>query len=211
VSRAPTRLVGLILAGGRSSRMGPGPPKPCLEIGARSMIGRVADRLAPYVDELVIATDRPDLYGDLGGLCVCDAVPGYAGPLAGLQAAANHLQAAANRDLRLVTAPADTPFLPADFAPRLLDGATLGGLRVATSFGRWHPACATWPPTAIDHLASLTLDATRAPSLRSVMATYAIEEVAFPMSLAAPGGDPFFNVNTPQDLATARDFAVSRG
>ncbi len=211
MSRAPARVAGLILAGGRSSRMGSGRPKPCLEIGGRSMIARVADRLVPHVDQLVVATDQPDLYRDLGVFCVSDVVPGYAGPLAGLQAAALHLQDLENRNIRLVTAPADTPFLPADFVPRLLDSAMLEGLRVASSFGQWHPACAAWPPTAIDHLASLALDATRAPSLRSVMATYAIEEIAFPMSLAAPCGDPFFNVNTPQDLATARDFVVSRG
>lgn len=211
MSRAPARVVGLILAGGRSWRMGASLPKPCLEIGGRSMIARVADRLAPHVDELVVATDRPDLYRDLGVFCVADAVPGYAGPLAGLQAAALHLQGLAKRNVRLVTAPADTPFLPTDFVPRLLDGATPDGLRVASTFGRWHPACAAWPTMAIDHLASLALDAAKAPSLRSVMAAYVVEEIAFPASPSAPGGDPFYNVNTPEDLARAREFAVSGG
>lgn len=211
MSRAPARVVGLILAGGRSSRMGANLPKPCLEIGGRSMIARVADRMAPQVDELLVATDRPDLYRELGVFCVSDAVPGYAGPLAGLQAAAVHLQDLANRNVRLVTAPADTPFLPADFVPRLVDSATLHGLRVASSCDQWHPVCAAWPATAIDHLARLTLDAAKAPSLRSVMAAYAIEEVAFPASTSAPGGDPFYNVNTPEDLARAREFALSGG
>ncbi len=150
------------------------------------MIARVADRLAPHVDELVVATDRPDLYRDLGVFCVADAVPGYAGPLAGLQAAALHLQGLAKRNVRLVTAPADTPFLPTDFVPRLLDGATPDGLRVASTFGRWHPACAAWPAMAIDHLASLALDAAKAPSLRSVMAAYVVEEIAFPASPRRP-------------------------
>lgn len=211
MSGAPTRLVGLILAGGRSSRMGPGLPKPCLEIGGRSMIARIVDRLAPHVDELVIATDRPDLYRDLGRFCVADTVPGYGGPLAGLQAAALHCRAVADRAVRLVTAPADTPFLPVDFVPRLLGGALPDVLCVASTFGRWHPACAAWPTHAIEHLAALPFDAAEAPSLRSVMAAYAVEEIAFPISQSAPGGDPFFNVNTPEDLAQARKFAVSRG
>nr|WP_281411764.1 molybdenum cofactor guanylyltransferase [Aureimonas phyllosphaerae] len=201
----------MIFAGGRSSRMGPGQPKPLLCIGERSMIGRVADRLRPHVAELLVATDRPDLYAGLDAGCLRDHVPGYAGPLAGLQTGARHALATQSRDARLLSAPSDTPFLPEDFVPRLLGGTRSERLRVASSSGRLHPVCALWPAVALEFLADQHLDAQAAPSLRSVMERFDVEEVPFPSSPAAPGGDPFFNVNTPDDLGLAREFALSRG
>ncbi|WP_279483500.1 molybdenum cofactor guanylyltransferase [Aureimonas sp. SK2] len=204
-------LFGLILAGGRSSRMGLDRPKPLLEIGGKSMVRRVADRLHPFVSPLLVATDRPDLYGDLGVRTIVDEAPGHAGPLAGLQAGALHALAGGEPHARLVSAPADTPFLPEDFVPRLADGATPDELRVAAFEDSLHPVCALWPHDALRHLAALRLDAAAAPSLRSVMREFRVVVVAFPAAAGAPAGDPFFNVNTPDDLAVARRTALFGG
>lgn len=208
VQRQP---LGLILAGGRSSRMGLDRPKPVLDVGGRSMVHRVADRLRPFVDRLVVATDRPELYAELGADLVFDEVPGYAGPLAGLQAGALHALASDDGGIGVVSAPADTPFLPDDLVPRLLAGAGADDVRVASLAGRLHPVCAFWPTSALTRLARLRLEADRAPSLHSVLPELGFAAVPFPSTDLAPGGDPFFNVNTPSDLETARSFAVSRG
>ncbi|RIY01821.1 molybdenum cofactor guanylyltransferase [Aureimonas flava] len=202
---------GLILAGGRSSRMGLDRPKPLLDIAGRSMVGRVSDRLRPFVAQLLIATDRPELYADLGALAIPDEVPGYAGPLAGLQAGARHALRAGVRGAGLVSAPADTPFLPMDLVPRLLDGSGEDELRVAACSDRLHPTCAFWPATALRRLDALPLDAAQAPSLLRVMREHGFTTVPFPPADTGPGADPFFNVNTPAELETARAFAVSRG
>ncbi len=212
MSRTDPRPFGLILAGGRSSRMGLDQPKPRLAVGGRSMARHVADRLRPHVGRLLVATDRPDLYADLDSDCLPDDVAGYAGPLAGLQAGARHVLRTAGTDgAGLVAAPADTPFLPRDLVPRLLAEAEPGTVAVAAFEGRLHPVCAYWPPSALERLDALHLDAARVPSLQSVLRDHGFVAVTFPPSDDAPGGDPFFNVNTPSELDTAHRFALSRG
>ncbi len=186
-------------------------PKPLLDVGGISMVRRAVERLRPFVARVVIATDRPDLYADLGALAVSDAVPGYAGPLAGLQAGAQHILGGDTSFAGLVSAAGDTPFLPADLVPRLTEGAGPSDLRVAAFEDRLHPVCAYWPADALERVAALSLRAERAPSLQSVMREHGFVAVAFPPSTEAPGGDPFFNVNTPGDLEAARRAVHSGG
>ena len=127
--RTPNRaqITGLVLAGGRGSRMG-GADKGLAEFGGRTLVERVIERLRPQVGALMISANRNlDAYRALGFPVLLDAqdsLEPFPGPLAGLLAG---LRAA--RTPWLAAAPCDAPFLPLDLVSRL--AASLGTSRAA--------------------------------------------------------------------------------
>ena len=107
-------ITGLILAGGRGSRMG-SIDKGLAPFGAQPMVQHVLQRLQPQVQSLLInANQNLDAYAAFGAPVWPDAMPDFAGPLAGLQTGLMHCETP-----YLVTAPCDSPFLPADLVARL--------------------------------------------------------------------------------------------
>ncbi len=130
-------ITGVILAGGAGRRMG-GVDKGLQELDGQPLVQRVLVRLAPQVDSVLISANRNrERYAGFGCPVLGDTIPGYAGPLAGLQAALAH----AGTPL-LVSAPCDSPFLPADLVARLRAAleAKAADLAVARADGRVHRA-----------------------------------------------------------------------
>ena len=110
-------ISGLLLAGGRGTRMGH-VDKGLQPFGGTTMAAHVLARLAPQVATLAInANQNLDTYAAFGVPVWPDDTPGFAGPLAGLEAGLRRCTTP-----YLLTAPCDSPFLPADLAARLLDG-----------------------------------------------------------------------------------------
>ena len=110
-------ITGLILAGGQGSRLG-GADKGLHPFRGRPLVAHTIERLAPQVSTLLISANRnQDTYAAFGHPVLTDRLPGHAGPLAGLDAGL----AACTTPL-LLTAPCDSPFLPADLSARLLAG-----------------------------------------------------------------------------------------
>ncbi len=129
-------VTGLILAGGRGSRMG-GVDKGLQVLRGKPMIEWVLARFAPQVDELLInANQNRERYEALGRRVVADDISGFAGPLAGLQAGLK----AASHPL-LVTCPCDSPFLPTDLVRRLREALERerADLAVAKTGHQAHP------------------------------------------------------------------------
>jgi molybdopterin molybdotransferase len=107
-------ITGLILAGGRGTRMGT-VDKGLQPFRGTTMVANVLARLAPQVGTVAInANQNQDAYRALGAPVWADDTPGFAGPLAGLEAG---MRRAATP--YLLSAPCDSPFLPADLAERL--------------------------------------------------------------------------------------------
>lgn len=138
----PAQLTGLILAGGRATRMG-GIDKGLIVVAGQPMVQHVLQRLAPQVGSLLINANRnQDTYGALGAQVVADRMPEFPGPLAGMASGL----AAAETDW-VVTVPCDSPLLPDDLAQRLVtalhrDGADLA---VASGEGRLQPVFSLLP------------------------------------------------------------------
>ncbi len=110
-------ISGLLLAGGRGTRMGRA-DKGLQAFGATTMAAQVLARLAPQVATVAISANRNlDAYAAYGVPVWPDDTPGFAGPLAGLQAGLRRCATP-----YLLAAPCDSPFLPADLAARLLAG-----------------------------------------------------------------------------------------
>jgi molybdenum cofactor guanylyltransferase len=109
-------VTGLILAGGRGSRMG-GVDKGLQAFRDKPMAAHVLERLAPQVNEVAInANQNLDVYQGFGHPVWRDRMEAFPGPLAGL-----HTGLLECRTTFLATAPCDSPFLPMDLVARLKD------------------------------------------------------------------------------------------
>jgi molybdenum cofactor guanylyltransferase len=196
--------LGVLLAGGLARRMGGG-DKPLRTIGGKTILERAIAALRPQCAELILnANGDAGRFAETGLTVVADDVPGFAGPLAGVLAALDWC--AANRpELEwVVSAAADSPFLPSDFVARLHAAREESEMPLAQARtgDRTHPVNALWPV-----------------ALRADLRKALVEEEVRKIDLwtARPGVvdviwradevDPFFNANTPEDIAEAERLA----
>ena len=190
-------IVGVILAGGRSSRMG-GRDKALVELGGRTLLDRLRARFSPQVGALAINTNSALGAAAHGFEVLPDRFAGFPGPLAGIHAGlfwAEQLSGATH----LATVSIDTPFLPTDFVARLAGTCADGtSVALARSDGRLHPTCALWPVRLRRKLESF-LEGGNSRKVMDFAEAAGYVAVDFP---AIPF-DPFFNINTPADLKMA--------
>ncbi len=188
-----TQVTGLILAGGRATRMG-GVDKGLQLLQGEPMAARVLRRMRPQVGSLMINANRNlDEYEKLGVPVFADEIEGYAGPLAGVHAGLLRCKTEF-----LATAPCDSPLLPTDLVKRLAQALEVSGADAALAVSgdaahkRRHPVFMLIRTSLSQPLADYLLAGGRKldtwlESLRSV-------EVAFGDEAA------FVNVNTAGDL-----------
>ncbi|MFQ6018748.1 MAG: molybdenum cofactor guanylyltransferase MobA, partial [Kiloniellaceae bacterium] len=147
-------VAGVLLAGGRSRRMGGGDK--CLRaLAGKPVLAHVVARAKPQVGPLLLnANGDPARFADFGLPVAADVVAGFAGPLAGvltgLEWAAQHAPACAY----LASFACDAPFLPVDLVARLVSAVEAEGadLACAASGGRSHPVFGLWPVRLKDDL-----------------------------------------------------------
>ncbi|MGI4942289.1 MAG: molybdenum cofactor guanylyltransferase MobA [Janthinobacterium lividum] len=194
--------LGVILAGGLARRMGGG-DKGLHLVGGERVLDRLIRRVSPQVAALAVnANDDPARFADLGLPVVPDTVPDRPGPLAGVIAGLDWAAAHSSRAAWIVTLPGDCPFVPSDLVARLHEGRGTAELACAASGGWTHPVVALWPLSIRDALRAAVQDGMRKiDAFTAVYATAAVEWPATPV-------DPFFNVNTPSDLAEANRLAA---
>lgn len=193
------KVLGVVLAGGRSSRFGA--PKAFAPLVDRDLIGHVIARATPQVARVLLSADDEPRFAALGLPLVRDDVRerdgAGAGPLAGILAALDWI-AAHEPDARwLASFAVDTPRLPLDMVEQLRIAAERddGEIACARSAGRLHPLQALWSLTLRAPLREALTNGERAAyrfaaSRRLVVVDFSVEPF-----------DPFANVNTPADLA----------
>ena len=191
------RPVAVVLAGGLARRMGGG-DKPLLHLCGLPILGHILERLGPQVSHLALnANDDPARYDPFGLPILADSLAGRPGPLGGILAALDW--AATLGETHVLTVPGDTPFLPSDLAARLTAVVVAGApAAMAASGGRPHPIAGLWPVAAREELRA----AVRDDGVRRV-SEWAGRQDAVAVEFAVDPVDPFFNVNTPDDLAEA--------
>ncbi len=191
---------GVILAGGLARRMGGG-DKSLLTLGGRPVLTHVVERLGPQVRQLALnANGDPTRFSAFGLDVLPDPLPGYPGPLAGVLAGLDW--AAGQGAEAIVTAAADTPFFPADLVARLQEAAGETGLALAATpdpergLAR-HPTFGLWPVALREDLRAALQD-----GLRKIVAW--TDRHGAGTAVFDPGPpDPFFNLNTPEDMVAA--------
>ncbi|GAB6053389.1 molybdenum cofactor guanylyltransferase MobA [Magnetospira thiophila] len=192
-------VVGVVLAGGLSRRLG-GQDKARLVLAGKPMLARVAERLKPQVTKLILNVNNPS------GIVVSkdiqilqDSIPDHSGPLAGLLTALEWTALHVPHANWVVSVPTDTPFLPGDLVATLRltvqDGASAA---VAQSAGRRHPVIGLWPVECHEALRHFLVGRGE----RQV-GLWADEMQALGAEFSGDP-DPFFNLNTPEDLAEAQ-------
>ncbi|MEI1249599.1 molybdenum cofactor guanylyltransferase MobA [Rhizobium aouanii] len=192
-----SHIAGVVLAGGRSQRMGR--DKAGVMLGAESLLRHVLTRLSQQA--LPVAVNADAVAEDVP--VVPDCFRGKAGPMAGIHAAMVYA-AGLPSITHVVTVSVDCPFFPTDLVARL--AAAVGHpsqIAIATSEGRSHPVFGLWPVTlAADLEAWIATDEKR--RVRDFLLRHDVAEVAFPLHpTRASLLDPFFNINTPDDLVEA--------
>lgn len=193
-------VIGVVLAGGLARRMGGG-DKGMQLLAGRPILDHILHRLAPQVGGIVInANGDPGRFAAFGRPVVPDAVDGFVGPLAGVLAGMAWARENGHGDADIVTVPGDGPFLPRDLVARLLAARAAAGadLACAASAGQAYPVVGLWPVRLHDDLRQALVD----EDIRKVdrwTARHRLVQVDF----SAVPVDPFFNANTPDDMAAA--------
>jgi molybdenum cofactor guanylyltransferase len=196
---------GVVLAGGLSRRMGGG-DKGLLDIGGETMLGRVVERLRPQVGRLIVnANGDPQRFSKLNLPVVADPIAGFAGPLAGILAGMRWSLLHAPEVRCIATVSSDVPFLPADLVARLTVATTDRAATIALvqSQGELHPVIGLWPVALVDDLERQLAAGTR--KVMQWVDRHDVVAVAFePIQMGSRLIDPFFNANTPNDMAIVR-------
>jgi len=199
----PENVVGVLLAGGKSSRMGGGDK--CLrELGGKKILARTIERLGPQVAEIVInANGDPTRFDSFDLPVIADDITGFQGPLAGVHAGLQWVKANRPGATYVVTVATDTPFFPEDLVSRFLSARDdASSFCIAQSDEGTHPVIGLWPL----ELAEALEDSLRRGERK--VTTWTKDHGAQPVFFSdiKVGGrtiDPFFNINAPEDLAEA--------
>ncbi|MBA2590365.1 MAG: molybdenum cofactor guanylyltransferase MobA [Alphaproteobacteria bacterium] len=183
----------VILAGGRSSRMGGG-DKCLLPLDGKPMLAHVLDRVSPQVCAILInSNSAPDVFASFGWPVLPDVLAGFQGPLAGLltgmawaaQAGATHVLSVA----------CDTPFLPPDLSQRLGAGLSRGDIAIARDDARSHPVIGLWPTALAPRLAR-DMEQNGIRGVHQWLRGQSVREVSFDAA-------HFRNINTRDELNQA--------
>lgn len=208
MSNNVSNICGLLLAGGKSRRMGGGDK--CLrDLAGQTILARILDIARPQVGPLVLnANGDPARFLDYDLPVVPDVVDGFPGPLAGVLTGLEWAKANAPGCKWVASFACDAPFAPCDLVDRLLAviQSEGGDLACATSAGRDQPVFGLWPVRlAVELRAAVIGEGLRKVDLWT--ARYRLARVGWDTDPV----DPFFNVNRPDDLDTAENLLTPAG
>ncbi len=192
--------IGILLAGGRATRMGGG-DKALKTLRGVPLLARVIAILRPQCDSLLVsANGEAARFARFGSPVVVDDIGGFAGPLAGIVGGLDFIATQQPQAAFAVSVATDTPFLPADLVERLhaARSATSAEIACARSGGATHPVITLWPISIRTELRRALVD----EDVRKVDRFMARYKLAY-ADWAVKPFDPFFNINEPDDLAAA--------
>jgi molybdopterin-guanine dinucleotide biosynthesis protein A len=191
------RITGVIQAGGKSTRMG-GEPKALIELGGRRIVERVVAAIEHVVDDVLVVTNTPERYAFLGLPMVGDVFPdggSLGGIYSGLLAAAGDAA---------FTVACDMPFLRADVVRLVVERAGEGDVVIPRVGDQLETLHASYAKRCLPHME----ERLRAGRLKIVGFFDAVRVVEIPEATVRRLADPtvvFMNVNTPDELAQARE------
>ncbi len=199
-------IAAVLLAGGQARRMGGG-DKCLVEIAGETLLARILARVRPQVGPIVLnANGEPSRFEGFGLPVANDVLEGSLGPLAGVLTGLEWARINAPRCDLVVSVPCDAPFVPTDLVARLVVARNAAGaeLACAASGGRDHPVFGLWPVALAGDLRRAVV----ADEIRKVDVWTARHRLAR-ANFATDPVDPFFNVNTPDDVAAAERIAAA--
>ncbi len=188
----------VILAGGRSSRMGGG-DKCLLPVNEKTLIAHVLAAIAPQTGDILINTNSdPAAYLKFGLPVLPDVIPGFQGPLAGLLTGMLWSRRCHPRQAYILSVAGDVPFLPADLIARLARNLTEQRCDIALAKcpNGLHPTIGLWPVDLAERLEHDLMETTLR-SVRDWAGQFRVAETMFASGSLA-------NINTPAELAACQ-------
>ncbi|RYE53148.1 MAG: molybdenum cofactor guanylyltransferase, partial [Hyphomicrobiales bacterium] len=197
-----TKIIAVILAGGRGMRLG-GVRKADLRIGGERLLNRVARTFEGHADQLLIASARlRPLDLSPGAIAIDDESDESLGPLAGLRAAVTHIGSADDSDL-LISAAADTPFLPENYVKRLRDAVGADDAAYAAWGEGFYPTSAAW---RLPRLRAALDNVPTGAGPKAILSLLCAAKVDWTDEASA---NPFANINTLADLLALQRRALN--
>lgn len=208
IAKLPFPILGVLLAGGQSSRMGGG-DKTLRTLGGRPILEHIVERVRSQTTELILnANGDPARFAHLKLPVVADVVEGFAGPLAGILTALEWCRMERPRIEWVASFATDAPFLPLDLVARLANAVASDGADIACakSDDRTHPVFAIWPVRLAGDLRRALIE----EDMRKIdrwTERYRVAHVEFDCQPV----DPFFNINRPENLTEAEKLLALEG
>jgi len=202
----PDEILGVLLAGGASRRFDGGDK--CFQVlDGTTLLDRAVNLAKFQTPNLILnANGEAGRFNTFDFVIVPDIIQGGIGPLAGVLTGMEWAKIHAPQVRFLATYAVDTPFFPDDLVKRLYEQLqeNTADIAIATSHGRKHPVFALWSIALSDHLRH----AIECEKVRKVMA-WAGQHNLVLVDFKPDGYDPFFNINTQQDLNEAETLVKS--
>ncbi|MEM9635679.1 MAG: molybdenum cofactor guanylyltransferase MobA [Pseudomonadota bacterium] len=204
------KVLGCVLAGGQSRRMGGG-DKSLMDLGGKTMLEMILSRFTPQVPSVILnANGDPKRFSRFGLPVISDPVGEFAGPLAGVLAGLSYAREKQPDITHVVSVAGDTPFFPVSLVKRLCSSvpADKPVIALASSSDKLHPVFGLWPVALHADLHDW-LTTGQSGKVLAFVDRHDSVEVSFDTD-PVTGLDPFFNANKPDDLATVRNALSSR-
>ena len=189
----------VILAGGAAKRLGGG-DKPLRMIGGKPILDWIIERIKPQIHALALsANGNPARFAAYSRDILPDFEP-HLGPMAGIVSAMEWAKKTNPIASHVLILSGDSPFIPSDLVRRLAELPSIApdSMIAASSAGRTHPTIGFWPIAASDRIKQAIIEGKgrRVSDWLEVFPHQSVEWETQPF-------DPFFNINTQEDLAAA--------
>ena len=197
-------ILGAILAGGQSKRMGK--DKIFLELNNKKLIEHTIDKVKKYLKEVIIITNQDNEFFSKNNLTtVKDCVGGQLGPLVGILTAMKWAKENLNKCSWIATFPCDTPFFPESIIKSFIEESEKKESLIlcASSHGRKHNIFGLWSLDLYDKLKDDLINK-KVRKVQDWTEKNKIKNLEFKFK----DYDPFFNINTEEDLAVAKKISM---
>jgi len=193
-------ILGAILAGGQSKRMGK--DKLFLELNNKKLIEHTIDKVKKYLKKIIIITNQDNEFFFKNNLTtVKDCIEGQLGPLVGILTAMKWAKENLSKCLWIATFPCDTPFFPESIIKNFIEESEKKESLIlcASSHGRKHNIFGLWSLDLYDKLKDDLINK-KVRKVQDWTEKNKIKNLEFKFK----DYDPFFNINTEEDLEFAK-------
>jgi len=197
-------ILGAILAGGQSKRMGK--DKLFLEFNNKKLIEHTIDKVKKYLKKVIIITNQDNEFFSKNNLTtVKDCIEGQLGPLVGILTAMKWAKENLSKCSWIATFPCDTPFFPESIIKSFIEESKKKESLIlcASSHGRKHNIFGLWSLDLYDKLENDLIN----KKIRKVQ-DWTDKNKIKNLEFKFIDYDPFFNINTEEDLAFAKKLSM---
>ena len=193
-------ILGSILAGGKSKRMGK--DKLFLNLDNKTLIEHTIIKVKKYLKDLIIITNKENEFFSTNNLTIVkDCIEGQLGPLVGILTAMKWARENSPKYSWIATFPCDTPFFPESIILKFIEESKKKESLIlcASSHGRKHNIFGLWSLDLYDKLHNDLVN----NKVRKVQDWTKVNNIKN-LEFKFKDYDPFFNINTLEDLEFAK-------